>query len=173
VVRLVSRDGAGVVERRGQPAGADYRYDVASGDDPLGYLSDPATAAFVQAGWHTSREWLVATTHTRFPDLVPQVVEMFDSPRAGDLVVFADDGWSFERGDRGGHGSCLAADMIATYFFAAPDLPAGGSIDTMRLVDVMPTLLDLLDESHRLAGCDDLDGVSAAGELRSAMVTTR
>lgn len=173
LVRLLSRHGEGSVERRRDDASTAYRYVVTSGNDPLGYLSDTATAVFVEAGWHESREWLVATTNTRFPDLVPQMVEMFDSPRAGDLVVFADEGWSFHPDDRGGHGSCLAADMIATYFYAGPDLPAGGSIDTMRLVDVMPTLLDLIGEAHRLADYDELDGMSIADELRSATVTTR
>lgn len=171
--RLFSRRGKALVERRQVAGRTEYRYTVTNGDEPLGYLDDPTTAAFVRAGWHASREWLDATVRTDFPDTVPQVVEMFDSTRAGDIVVFAADGWSFHRHDRGGHGSCIAHDMLATYFFSGRGLPAGGHVETARLVDVMPTLLDLMGESARLGGLPPIDGVSIADELHSATVKTR
>jgi len=136
--------------------------------DPLGYLKSTPLAAFVAQGWHDSRAWLAATAPTDFPDFVPQVLEMFDSHRAGDIVVFAEDGWTFSDEEPSGHGSCSASDMRVPLYVAGPGLPAGGRIDHARLVDVMPTVLDLLGESGRLNEIDPIDGVSVAAELKAA-----
>jgi arylsulfatase A-like enzyme len=116
----------------------------------------------------TSREWLAASVGARCPDFVPQVVEMFDSPRAGDVVVFADGDWTFDARWPGGHGSCLTRDMRIPLYFAGPSLPAGGRIDCGRLVDVMPTILELLGRNAQLANVPAIDGVSLLTELRHA-----
>ena len=177
-VRVYSREGSLLVERQGADEAPQYRLTVPSGkeqedggskpSDPLGYGEWPELADFVAAGWHDSRAWLAATAHTRYPDFVPQVVEMFDSGRAGDVVAFAEGAWSFDGAFRGGHGSCLASDMRVPLYFAGPGLSAGAHIDCARLVDVMPTVLDLLGEHRRLRHIDALDGVSLLPELRSA-----
>ncbi|MCH8854096.1 MAG: hypothetical protein IID41_15810, partial [Planctomycetes bacterium] len=137
------------------------------GGDPLGYLDDPKLRAFVEGGWHDSRAWLAATADTLHPDFVPQVVEMFDSPRAGDIVLFAAEDWAFDTWNSG-HGSSLAGDMRVPMYFAGPDLAHGGQIDCARNVDIMPTVLDLLGEAHRLGEVEPIDGQSLAEELRSA-----
>jgi hypothetical protein len=138
----------------------------------LGYAPDAELAAFIDAGWHDSRSWLNATAHTDLPDFVPQVVEMFDSPRAGDIVVFASESAGFEPKWRGGHGSCLARDMRVPLYFAGPDLSAGAQIDAARLVDVMSTVLDMLGCANRLEGVPAIDGVSLLPELRAARSLT-
>ena len=135
--------------------------------DPLGYLKTKPLAAFVAQGWHGSRAWLAATAASGFPDFVPQVVEMFDSRRAGDIVVFAEDDWTFSALEPSGHGSCSASDMRVPLYFAGPGLPAGGRIDHARLVDVMPAVLDLLGEAARLNEIGPIDGVSIAAELKA------
>jgi hypothetical protein len=155
-------DGCFIIERRDDQV----RLIAPAGSDPLGYRADAELAAFVDAGWHTSRAWLAATAATDYPDFVPQVVEMFDDPRAGDIVVFAADDWSFDDRYAGGHGSCLAADMRVPLYFAGPGLLAGARIDHARLVDVMPTVLDLLGESARLDSVPPIDGVSLVEQLR-------
>lgn len=174
-VNVISRRGTAVVERQGYGQDARFRLVTAPDDqqaDPLEYQEFPELASFVDMGWHTSREWLAATVRTDYPDFVPQVVEMFDSPRAGDVVVFAAADWSFDATFRGGHGSCVAADMHVPMFFAGPDLAAGGRVHHARLVDIMPTVLELLGEQHRLARIDSIDGVSIASELKSATPQT-
>jgi len=176
-VNVISAHGAATVERRIKGVQRFYRLVCSQADnghaggpqDVLGYRCTPELASFVDAGWHSSREWLAATASTRYPDFVPQVVEMFDTPRAGDIVVFAAADWSFNDRFIGGHGSCLAQDMHVPMYFAGPDLPPGGSIDHARLVDVMPTVLDLLGEHDRLLRIERIDGVSVASELRQAL----
>jgi Type I phosphodiesterase / nucleotide pyrophosphatase len=161
-----SSAGSIVVERRRGGAGAEYRVVSQRPGDVANVLRidrGSALEAFVEAGWHGSRDWLKATAHARYPDFVPQVVEMFDSPRAGDLVVFADGDFSFGDQWPGGHGSCAKADMLVPMYFAGPGLSAGGAVNCARLVDVMPTLLDLLGRYDRVG---DIDGVSIVDQLR-------
>ena len=159
-IEVLSKAGKVAVERRRVDDRKEYR---ALGDVQrvLGYTID---------GWHDADAWLSKTASTGMPDFVPQVVEMFDSPRAGNIVVFAAEGWTFGLGDASGHGSCIAADMRVPLYFAGPDLPAGGSIDCARVVDVMPTIVDLLDRGDRLAEIGRLDGKSIANELHNASV---
>lgn len=175
-VLVMTRQGCFAVERHRAQGRRVYRLLPARAEaagcdpasNPLGYRASPELAAFVDAGWHGSRAWLAATAATRFPDFVPQVVEMFDSPRAGDIVLFADEDWVFDSNEPSGHGSCLAEDMRVPLFFAGPNLPRGGRIDHARLVDIMPTVLDLLGESGRLEAIGPIDGTSIAAELKAA-----
>jgi arylsulfatase A-like enzyme len=172
-VHVLSRDGAAVVERRSDGGVKAYRLLIDRGD-PLGYRVDPGLSSFIDEGWHTSREWLVATAGSRCPDFVPQVVEMFDSPRTGDVVLLAAEGWSFyRRGEVAGHGSCLARDMRIPLYFAGPDLPKGATVDFARLVDLTPTVLGLLGEAHRLDGAPAIDGIDLADRLRQARPRAR
>lgn len=169
-VRIVSATGSARVEHEDRGSERMYRWvvDAPPGIDPLGYDAAADLKAFVDSGWHTSRDWLTATAMQRFPDFVPQVVEMFESPRAGDIVVFADDDWGLGHRDDGGHGSCLARDMNIPLYFVGPDLPKGGRIGCGRLVDITPTVLDFLGTADRARQYGPLDGVSLADELRQA-----
>lgn len=167
--RVVTRAGEILIERI--QVDGHSRYRVARGADVLAKLTNRASsdpAEFDLTQWHASREWLVATVDSAWPDFVPQVVEMFDSPRAGDIVLFAADEWALAPGDDGGHGSCVARDMRIPMFFAGPDLPRGGKIPCGRLVDTLPTILDLLGESDRLSKHPPIDGQSLLPELRRA-----
>lgn len=167
-VRVLSKTGTAIIERRLADGGKRYRLAECQGD-PLQYLTDPSLAAFVRSGWHTSQEWLQATATSRFPDFVPQAVELFDSPRTADVVIMAADDWLlYRRGEHAGHGSCLARDMLIPLFFAGPGLPKGAQIHHGRLVDVMPTVLGLLGEADRLKTAAPIDGIDLTPELRSA-----
>ena len=170
-VEVRSRHGAAIVERRGPPGAREYRLrlsaagSLADSGDPLGYTRSSSLRLFVEKGWHDSRAWLAATAGERCPDFVPQIVEFFDSPRAGDVVLFAAGGWSFDGAWRGGHGSCMAEDMDVPLYFAGPGLPEGRTIGYARTVDVLPTVLDLLRERGRLDRVDAIDGVSLLSAL--------
>jgi len=168
-VRALSREGSLVVERRVHEGVKQYRVIDQEGD-LLKVADRPALAAFIQQGWHTSREWLVAMVEERYPDLVPQIMEMFDSTHTGDVVVFAASEWGFAIGpaEHGGHGSCLACDMRVPMMFSGPGLPHGASIDFARLVDVTPTVLGLIGEAERIPALGEIDGINLADELRKA-----
>ncbi len=166
-VRVLSKAGTAVVERRSENGQKQYRLAEYQGD-PLEYLGDASLAAFVRSGWHTSHEWLEATAAWRFPDFVPQAVELFDSPRTGDVVIMPADDWLlYRRGEHAGHGSCLARDMRIPLFFSGPGLPKGAAIDHARLVDLMPTILGLLGQSDRLKLAPPIDGIDLTPQLLS------
>ena len=166
-VTVLSRHGRARIERRPAAGGSEYRVAGQEGD-PLGYGPYPSARALVERGWHDSRAWLEATLQTPCPDFVPQVVEMFDSRRTGDVVAFAADGWMLYPRERAGHGSCLARDMAVPMFFAGPDLPRGAAVMAGRLVDLVPTLLELLGRVPPPRETCRMDGVSLAGQLRAA-----
>jgi hypothetical protein len=135
--------------------------------DALNYLRYPELAAYVHAGWHSSRDWLAHTVRTDCPDFVAQAVEVFDSEHTGDVVLLAAGDWSFEVRQEGGHGSILAHDMKIPLFFAGADLPRGAEIGPARIVDVTPTIIGLLGEADRLRQYN-LDGIDLSEQLRAA-----
>lgn len=119
----------------------------------------------MSGGWHSSRDWLTATASNHFPDFIPQVVEMFDSVRAGDMVIFARDDWMLSPSGKGDHGSNLRADMRIPMYFAGADLPKGRKIQCARLVDLVPTILELIGEEQRIERLGAIDGKSLVEQL--------
>ena len=122
-----------------------YLYSVVDGSDPLGYATSLRAAELLDGEYHTGREWLTATVGTSYPDLPVQAAELFDSKRAGDLMVFAAAGWDFAKENVGGHGSVLAVDMHMPMIVAGPGIRKHDTIATARTVDVAPTVVEIID----------------------------
>jgi len=110
-------------------------YEPRSGD-PLGL------GGYVELD---DRELLTRTRETDVPDAPRQLLQLFGTPRAGDLVLAATPGADF-RGPwempehRAGHGSLIAEHMEVP-IAASVALPDVG----LRTVDLMPTVLERLD----------------------------
>jgi hypothetical protein len=91
------------------------------------------------------RDLLSRTRETDVPDAPRQLLQLFQTPRAGDLVLAAVPGADF-RGPweipehRAGHGSLIAEHMEVP-IAASVALPHG----PIRTVDLMPTVLERLD----------------------------
>jgi hypothetical protein len=111
-----------------------------------------------------SRAWLRLTARDRYPDFIPQIVDMFDSERAGSIVFFASDGWDFSATNDpyGGHGSILPGEMRVPMAFAGPGLSPDIRVPYARNCDIMPTILHLLGTEVNRPGDDpiDIDGVN-------------
>lgn len=160
IVVRTPRGDARIAESNGE-FGPEYRF-IPDPDDVFGYLYDPVLSMFVHAGFHTSDEWLQATHGQQYPDVVPQLIPLLRSPHAGEVVLFAADGYGFTD-ERGGHGGVGRYDMRIPMMFAGPDIPAGGVIDTARAVDLAPTLFDIL---HVPTAGAEFDGVSLWTDLK-------
>ncbi len=143
VIELLSRTGRSRIRRRWHDDTKVYRYDRID-HDALGDWTTGPLETVIAEGWHDGDTWLKATIDSPYPDLMVRMVEMFDSPRAGDIVLFAEDGWDFGSRNRGGHGSITRSDMVIPMIFVGPGIPAGETIPYARLVDIAPTLLHLL-----------------------------
>jgi len=88
---------------------------------------------------------LSRTRETDVPDAPRQLLQLFQAPRTGDLVLAAATGYDF-RGPwetpehRAGHGSLIAEHMEVP-IAASVALPDG----PIRTVDLMPTVLERLN----------------------------
>jgi hypothetical protein len=138
-----STHGTARIVERTTPNGLEYQYLPATAADPLHYAAQADLAAFVSAGFHGRRAWLVATADRDFPDVVPQLIPLLRCRRAGQAIVFASAGRSFKR-EAGGHGSLTRHEMRIPMIFVGPDIPAGGTIEYASILDILPTVLTLL-----------------------------
>ena len=114
----------------------------------------------VGKGFFRKDDWLRASCDSEFPDFVPQICEVFDSNRAGQILLFATRGWDFDKKGLGGHGSVIPSDMNIPFMFAGPGIPKGSHIRTARVVDLMPTVMEMLGCSDRLKNVGPIDGKS-------------
>jgi arylsulfatase A-like enzyme len=160
IVHILSRNGRALIVRSPGPP---TRHSVQQW--PPGVIvehPDPPKPADGELS--DSRAWLQASVGDRYPDLVPQIVAMFDSERAGNIALFAADGWDFSTEDPcGGHGSVLPTDMRIPMLFAGPGVDPSRRVPLGRACDLTPTLLGLLTPVAPTAGPDarvDMDGVN-------------
>jgi hypothetical protein len=172
-VRIRSKRGDMLIERRTVNHQMQYRVTTMSDDESepvrvLDYAQPVALQRFVGDEWHDSRDWLNATAASSNPDFVPQAASMFDPSLAPDIVIFPAGDWMFSGKDRGNHGSCSASDVQIVMLFAGAGIPAGGHVPQARLVDLTPTLLDLLQVPAPRYADVPMDGVSIADQIDKA-----
>jgi hypothetical protein len=165
-VALHGADGVATVTRKGRGNGATYRYAVRQGADPLGYQSNDDAQRLMDGGYHLAGMWFAATVGTDAPDIPGQICEMFDTIRAGEIMLFAARDWGFSWKENAGHGSITAADMFVPMVWAGPGIAVSGKVERARTCDVMPTILDVLGVSDRLTDHRPIDGVSLLPKLR-------
>lgn len=113
--------------------------------------------------FHPSRDWLTATGGLARPDIVAQLPSLFESPCRGELYVAASDDGCFEEGNVSEHGGFLRGEMCVPLLVAGPGIRKG-AFGPVRIVDVVPTILDYLGHGDRIAGAG-LDGVSFLKEI--------
>jgi hypothetical protein len=165
MIRIVGKTGEARVIRTLQPDGVKlYRYETISGD-PLNYGDFIQTKKFVNGKSVNSRTWLSASCQTDYPDFVPQIVEFYDAHRSGEITLFAAPGWDFSADSHGGHGSVFRRDMVMPFVIAGPGI-SKSTIKTARLVDLTPTILELLGCSDRLNRFGNLDGESLYSQIK-------
>jgi len=109
--------------------------------EPL--TGDPLDCGGRRSG--TTRDWLEATWDAPYPDAAYHLLDQFRSPRTGDLVVVAREGYDFRKRfeipeHRAGHGS-LTRSHMQTPVWSSEALPA----EPVRTVDLFPAMLDWLD----------------------------
>jgi len=117
-----------------------YGYRVLAGEDPIEYAATPALAPLLTGEGFPAHAWLLATAATTYPDLVVQLPEFFDSPRAPDVYLSPRDGVGFRAGKAAGHGGLARLEMVVPLVFAGPGVPRGRR-PAARTVDLAPTLL--------------------------------
>jgi len=131
-VRTLSADGEALVTREGDM----IRYRPTLGD-PLKLGAGRAA---------TAEEWLGLSWDAEYPDVCQQLLDQFRSPRSGDLLVIAREGFDLRRRyevpeHRAGHGSLIRAHMQVPIWSSVP-----APVERIRTVDLFPAMLEWLDE---------------------------
>jgi arylsulfatase A-like enzyme/GT2 family glycosyltransferase len=104
----------------------------------------------------------------RFNDEVDRILRHLEASGLADstlVVIYSDHGMEFFEQDTWGQGNSALEEHSAQVpiILAGPQIASAGRLDGVtRSVDIMPTLLDLLD----LPASPDADGVSLAGALQ-------
>ena len=151
------RGRAEIVRQERDDAPSLYAYRVLEGTDPLGY-SALAALKRMEGGFFTADAWLRESAPSEFPDLVVQLPEFFDSPRAPDLFLSPRNGYGFTSGKAAGHGSLSRSETVVPLVFAGPRI-AHAHRPVARIVDLAPTLLSYLGVPF---DPDEMDGEDLA-----------
>jgi len=122
------------------------RYECLAGDDPLGW-SGHVDETMLNGSMTDSRIWQEQTAGLDYADLPTQLFTYFEARRAGDLVVFADEGWDFRQSNRAGHGSIHAGELHVPFLIAGPDIEPGRIDTSPRNIDIPITLLHLMGKT--------------------------
>ncbi len=139
--------GVGVLSRRGRAhlvEDADGRITYrTTGGDPFGFGEIPQVI--------DSETAFSLTSKSDHPDSIMQVLQLFRSPRTGDIVISAAAGCSLEerRKTVSTHGSLLRQHLSVPFLSSVPI-----KRDLVRTVDVFAFILDILgiDTEHKLDG---------------------
>lgn len=144
IALLVSRDITGniiVNSREGEAkisiVNNQIQYQILSGKDPFGYADFPFQTDFDNS--------LELTFDTDYPDAIMQLIQIFRSPRTGDLLVSAKEGFDlrtrFENPEhKSSHGSLHKSHLLVPYV-------SNFKVKTprkLRTVDVFPSIVNLL-----------------------------
>jgi hypothetical protein len=140
-----------ITRRQLNEVDAEYRYDIVRGDDPLEYLQEPTLKPYINTGrWLSDREWLRLTCTLRYPDVLHRLANSFGTPRAGDLDLVASEGWDFTPSNvnrqvlTGTHGGLDREQSVVPIMFWGRGIKHA-ELATGRTVDIVPTILKLLD----------------------------
>src|SRR5262249_5140359 len=112
------------------------------------------SAAMLLGSPHEADDWLDATADGPYPDVVVQLAEFFDSPRAPDVFVSPAEGYGFTSGKAAGHGALSRSETVVPLLVAGPGVPPG-RLRAARNVDPAPPLLPSLGVAF---DSDDMDG---------------
>jgi hypothetical protein len=134
---------------------------VLEGNDPLGYQR-LLPADVLNGRPLPPRRWLELTADTSYPDTPTQILAYFRSERrAGDIALFARDGWDFRGQNKSAHGNLGPQQMFTILLMAGPNVPRC-EVSICRTVDMAPTVLELLGAPAP----PNLDGQSLLGDAR-------
>lgn len=138
-VRLVTSTAEAVVTHERRHGRSYYRYRAISGD-PLQFARHRHLRAYRHGRPLTVAQWNAALARTDTPGAVPQLGQIFDDGRAGDMVVIAKLPWGFYARKAATHGTHRAIDMQIPLLIRGPSIPVG-TRSVGQVTDLYPTML--------------------------------
>lgn len=139
-VRIYQPNGEGVITQLtiGEKNFYSYLYQ---GNDPLGFAKDPGLQPFLDGKPYSAEFWFKNTVGTNRPNAVVELSHLFKDPRAGDILVVAEQTYGFRKAKAGTHGSLNRDDMVIPLWISGPGIPSG-RFGPAQSVDLYPTILN-------------------------------
>lgn len=138
-VRIYQPGGEGVIAQLTIGEQKFYSY-LTRGSDPLGFANDPNLQPFLNGKPYPAEFWFENTVKTERPNAVVELSQLFRDPRAGDILVVAEEAYGFRKAKAATHGSLNPDDMTIPLWISGPGVPAG-RFGPAQSVDLYPTLL--------------------------------
>ena len=163
LIHVFTSTGEGLIRFKHKKGKRYIGYKVIEGEDPFEYSK--FIPEMVNYKYYNSEKWLEATCTLNYPDAPVQIVQLFESPRVGDIVLSSTIGWdlAFERPEHHGtHGGLERAEMVVPLLIAGPGIPHK-TIKCARTVDVYPTFLDCFG----IKIPKNIDGISIFKRLKN------
>lgn len=169
VFRVISpTDGIARIYRKGDQTNYRFLYQVMTPDylnnplDPLGYSNDRHTKELVfwdpTLNTHNFKaekyddffidtaKWLSLTFHAQKPLAVPLIPKSFStSATRSDIIITSRKGFNFMKISKGDHGDLSRESMMTPLILAGPKINASAELGPVRLIDLYPTMLTLMD----------------------------
>lgn len=142
-VRIFAKDSEAVIKRRIFMGAEYFSYQKIRGKvDPFEYGDIPAVKPWVESAEYISeRDWLEKTLKSKYPYAVPNVFQIFDNRRTGDLMAVASDNVVMKKSIYDStHGALSPQDVLVPMFFSGPDIKQM-TVDYARVIDIYPTWL--------------------------------
>jgi len=165
VVQVTTPDcGSATIFRR-PAAGNDtfaYRADSSFDVDPFGYLDNEKAVDLVctdtdisAENWveerfdhhfYSIKDWVMATLGAKYPAAVPLIPKAFSKHHTtSDIIVNAKAPYNFSKYFKGDHGILEKGSVTTGMLIAGPGIRPQTSLDGLMLIDMLPTLLKLLN----------------------------
>ena len=144
-VRVVSKRGDSLITRKGSKSEFMYRYEVLSGVDPLSYDKEPNTKQLMDNKFHSGDDWFKASYTSNYPDACVQLTQIMEFEQAGSVMLSCAGKWSVNSKVVSKHGGLLREEMRSTFCISGPGIKQG-TIPSMRTVDIVPSILYLLNK---------------------------
>ncbi len=138
-VRVVRGTEEAMLQHHRHHGHSTYSYRAIVGD-PLRLTRYPQLRAVLHGQRLSAKTWGQRLRHTDTPGVVPQLTQIFDDGRAGDLVVIAKLPWGFFHHKAATHGTHHAIDMRVPLIIRGPHIAAGVR-DYAQVADLYPTML--------------------------------
>ncbi len=143
---VLSSKGTGKIKRKMEDGKPLVSYQIQSDEDPLEYNQVSDLRSFLDGNFYPFDQWLPALSKTQYPVLLDQVPRIFDCDNSGDILFMGKEGYSFsKKKEKGTHDTGTAICTRVPLIIAGPSVKPG-SIPTARTVDIVPTILHLLNK---------------------------
>ncbi len=145
---IFSQEGLSQIQKKIEsPASLLLSYQVLSGKDPLSFNGLPKVEPLMDSAFHPFQQWLNAISETNYPMILDQIPRLFACETMGDILFMGKEGYSFTKKEkRGTHDTGVFKCSRVPLIMAGPSIKPI-TIPTARTVDIVPTLLYLLNKT--------------------------